>query len=329
MRWGDGWTSTEPEVGLRALARCHEYPRAGHREVAPCRRIRPLPPRARRVHERDSCHIVARLLDDPTSGPSLPRCLSSSPVLSTFSATLASKSLPSPTCPRIPPLSLQTPTSLSTALEAGSGPLPVLSMIAPPTASAQCLTFLPLPCLSLFVFRSPRGSHCLAFLLRAGPRVRIADAGNPSHLMNTAMQPGHRGGHGHNRRARAELPAASGGASAVAKYGRAALDGDGTVNSAEVLKTGPCCVRPNLLLQQCSRCGSTVGKMQQERALVAGARGQLDAASLAVPKFASWLIAESGACTRNLHMVWDCTRTVTGFLRADLTMPAGLGCLNS
>ncbi|CAE7249756.1 SHKBP1 [Symbiodinium sp. KB8] len=270
MRWGDGWTSTEPEVGLRALARCHEYPRAGHREVAPCRRIRPLPPRARRVHERDSCHIVARLLDDPTSGPSLPRCLSSSPVLSTFSATLASKSLPSPTCPRIPPLSLQTPTSLSTALEAGSGPLPVLSMIAPPTASAQCLTFLPLPCLSLFVFRSPRGSHCLAFLLRAGPRVRIADAGNPSHLMNTAMQPGHRGGHGHNRRARAELPAASGGASAVAKYGRAALDGDGTVNSAEVLKTGPCCVRPNLLLQQCSRCGSTVGKMQQERALVAG-----------------------------------------------------------
>ena len=82
------------------------------------------------------------------------------------------------------------------------------------------------------------------------------------------------------------------------------MDGDGTVNSAEVLKTGPCCVRPNLLLQQCSRCGSTVGKMQQERALLAGARGPLDAASLAVSKFASWLIAESGACTRDLHMVW-------------------------
>ena len=32
---------------------------------------------ALRVREPDSCHIVARLLDDATSGPSLPRCLSS------------------------------------------------------------------------------------------------------------------------------------------------------------------------------------------------------------------------------------------------------------
>ena len=29
-RRGDGWTSTEPEVGSRALARCLEHPRAGH-----------------------------------------------------------------------------------------------------------------------------------------------------------------------------------------------------------------------------------------------------------------------------------------------------------
>ena len=32
---------------------------------------------ALRVREPDSCHIIARLLDDATSGPSLPRCLSS------------------------------------------------------------------------------------------------------------------------------------------------------------------------------------------------------------------------------------------------------------
>ena len=72
-------------------------------------------------------------------------------MLSTFSATLASHLLPSPTCPCNPPLSLQTPTSLSTLLEAGSGPLPVLSMIAPPT-------LLPWPYLNLSVDRSPRGS---------------------------------------------------------------------------------------------------------------------------------------------------------------------------
>ena len=45
---GDGWTSTEPEDRSRALARCHEHPRGGHREVASCR-IHLLPPRATQV----------------------------------------------------------------------------------------------------------------------------------------------------------------------------------------------------------------------------------------------------------------------------------------
>ena len=50
-----GRSSTEPADGSRAPAQCHEHPRAGHRGVDLCRRIRPLPPRAfRRLFK--PCH---------------------------------------------------------------------------------------------------------------------------------------------------------------------------------------------------------------------------------------------------------------------------------
>eukprot|EP00439_Symbiodinium_sp_Y106_P001383 s661_g1.t1 len=109
---------------------------------------------ALRVREPDSCHFIVRLLDDATSAPSLPRCLSS----------LAGAVRPLCDTGFQPPAFGQPRTSLSTLLEAGSRPPPVLSMMASPVTSVQRLTLLPLPCWSLSPGRvvSFEGSHCPA-----------------------------------------------------------------------------------------------------------------------------------------------------------------------
>ena len=64
---GDGRPSTEPADGSRVPAQCHEHPRAGHQGVAPCRRIRPLPPRATQVASKPA-RVVPPQPACPSSG---------------------------------------------------------------------------------------------------------------------------------------------------------------------------------------------------------------------------------------------------------------------
>eukprot|EP00439_Symbiodinium_sp_Y106_P047299 s2196_g6.t1 len=139
----------------------------------------PLPQPARgracllalRVRELESCHVIARLLDDSASAPLPPPLFE----LPRRCCPPSSRQLPTCCLGRPASLSLQTLASRSTRLEDGSGPLLVLSAIDDGIAGHFRATLDP-PALALLEYQSgPFASKVLTARVPAtsSPRTRL------------------------------------------------------------------------------------------------------------------------------------------------------------